>query len=428
MIFLSSFKFKPMALAIGGVLLLSAAAYAEEVWTLENSIKQVLKASPTVRSADAEVTVRKAELGQATLWPNPELGFSGSEKLGINDQAGGSDLTQMAISQPIPLVRLPREARQAEAKFRMQQELMREILLRQEYQASISFAELQFRAAAYELAKGQLEFASSYQGDNKGSQKNDPLVRYLPPLEAKRLDIIRASAAQAVASSEGEYAEALSNFNALLRLPHDTESKTAPLEPAQRKETLEYLLTFQEKNHPAIAALKHQAEADKAGISIAYGELFPDPVLTFFREKDFINDERQNFYGVTLNFQVPIWDLKGKSIAKAKAHVEKSKYDLQALAQELEAKLRESHLHLGHLIEQAESYRLEILNPSKEVFELTRNGFTSGEMNVLSLIDANNIYLEARMRYLELLYEAWLELAEMRLATGIFTINDGGKS
>ncbi len=415
-------------LAIGALLLFPVKVFAEDMWTLENSVKQVLKVSPQIYASDAEVAAKKAELIEAHLWPNPELGFSANEKLGIEDGAGGSDLTQMAVSQPIPLIRLPRQTRQAQAQFRMQQELMRETLLHQEYQASSRFSELQFRAAEFELAKEQLEFAASYRKNDKDSGKIDPLVRYLTPLEEKRLHIVRATAEQAVVSAEGEYSEALSNFNALLRLPNGAESKTAPLEPTLRNETVESLLAFQEKNHPAIAALKHQEEAARAGVSIAYAELFPDPVLTFFREKDIFDDGRQNFYGVTLNFQVPLWDRKGGAINKARANVEKSKYDLQSLTQELQAKLRESHMHLGHLIEQAENYHLEILNPSKEVFELTRKGFASGEVNVLSLVDANNIYLEARMRYLELLYEAWLELAEMRSAAGMSMMNDGGKS
>ena len=415
-------------LLVIGALLLQVTASAEEVWTLENSVRQVIKVSPQIHSADAEANARKADLDQSRAWPNPDLGFEANEKMGVDDLTGGNDLTQIAVSQSIPLMRLPRESRQAEAMFRMQQALREETALQREYQAAASFSELQFTTSTLELATEILEFAKSYHKNSDGSQIKDPLVRYLTPLEEKRLDIIRATAEQTVASAEGEYAEKLSNFNALLLLSHDTESKVVPLEPVQQKETLEYLLAFQEKNHPAIAAFKHQEEAARAGVSIAYGELFPDPVISVYREKDILADTRQNFYGATLSFQVPVWDWKGGTIGKARANAEKAKYDLQALTQVLQAKLRESHMHLGHLIEQAEKYRVEILNPSKEVFELTRKGFSAGEVGVPSIIDANNIYLEARIRYLELLHEAWLESAEMRLAAGVSLVNDGGRS
>ena len=44
-------------------------------------------------------------------------------------------------------------------------------------------------------------------------------------------------------------------------------------------------------------------------------------------------------------------------------------------------------------------------------------------MNVLSLIDASNTYFDARKRYLELLYESWVEMAELRLAAGLSLLN-----
>jgi outer membrane protein TolC len=49
---------------------------------------------------------------------------------------------------------------------------------------------------------------------------------------------------------------------------------------------------------------------------------------------------------------------------------------------------------------------------------LTDRGFTSGELSILSLVDANNTYFQAQLRYLELLYQAWTELADVKLYAG----------
>jgi len=54
------------------------------------------------------------------------------------------------------------------------------------------------------------------------------------------------------------------------------------------------------------------------------------------------------------------------------------------------------------------------------MFSLTRKGFDAGELNILTLIDANNTYFDAQERYLELLQEGWLELAEVRKSSGLF--------
>ena len=77
-----------------------------------------------------------------------------------------------------------------------------------------------------------------------------------------------------------------------------------------------------------------------------------------------------------------------------------------------------AHLHLNHLVQQGEHYRTRVFEPAQIVFDLTLKAYASGEVEILSLIDANNIYFDTRGRYLELLQEAWLEAAEVRLAAG----------
>ena len=52
------------------------------------------------------------------------------------------------------------------------------------------------------------------------------------------------------------------------------------------------------------------------------------------------------------------------------------------------------------------------------MLDLTDKGFTSGELNILSLVDANNTSFEAQLTYLDLLYQARIELAEVKLYAG----------
>ena len=53
------------------------------------------------------------------------------------------------------------------------------------------------------------------------------------------------------------------------------------------------------------------------------------------------------------------------------------------------------------------------------MLELTQKGYSTGEQNGLALVDASNTYFDAQARYLELLRDAWIEAAELRLAAGI---------
>ncbi len=403
-----------------GILLSPVTAIGAELWTLEKSITHAFEASPDIRAAIAEVHVKQGELKESGAWPNPSIEFNANDKLGIDDGSGGSDLTQIAISQPISLGRLSQQRKQAKAMLLAaeQNSFYQQLLL--ENKVARFFHKLQLAIVTLQLAEEKLEFAKNFQKkDDSNKLINDPIVRYLTPLEEKRLGIIRETAAQFVASAEGEYSEALSAFKMFLKLSENTKIKTDILHPAQLPANLDNLLKRQKANHAAILIAKHRREAANAGISLVRAERFADPTLTIFRERDLLGGSRQYFTGISVNIPIPLWNRKKGAITKAKSEAEKTKYELQIIQRELQTKLSQNHMHLGHLIGQAKHYRTKILVPAKEVFRLTRKGFSVGEINVLSLVDAHNTYFDARERYLEILYESWLETAELRLAVGL---------
>ena len=405
---------------------ISSQAFAQEAWTLEDSIKQALEVSPSIRSAHAEIAAKKGELIQAGAWPNPSIELNASEKLGLQDNSGGTDLTEMSFNQPLPLGRLSRQKKESNARLKAAEASLFYQQLLQEAQTAQSFHVLQIMTAKLKLAEEQLKFAKDYQEkvDNGSKQKVVGLVRYLTPLEKKRLNIILANAEQELATLKGEYSEAVSNFKTLLRLPDNDTYQVIELESVKSPEPLEVLISKQDKSHPAIITLDYQQKAAEAGIAVARGEIFSDPTLSFFSERDFINDKREKFYGMAINFELPLWDQKRGSIVKARSEAEKVKYDLQALKQELSSKVNKNYMHLNRLIEQIEHYKNQVLVPAQEVLDLTIKSFEVGEVDVLALVDANNVYFDSKKHYLELIYGAWLELAELRLSAGLSLVDN----
>jgi outer membrane protein TolC len=95
---------------------------------------------------------------------------------------------------------------------------------------------------------------------------------------------------------------------------------------------------------------------------------------------------------------------------------------------DLESRLHQNHLHLNHLIGQADHYERALLKPSARLFELARRSFRAGEQNVLTLVDANSTWFEAQSRYNELLHDAWREAADLRLAAGLSYVGGGDPS
>lgn len=390
---------------------------AQDSWTLESSIQRVVDIAPEMQTADAEIGKQQGKLEQADTWPNPSISIQVDDTLGLEDATGGYDVTQFSISQPLPLGRLEHQRRQAEARLASAQAKRRHQQLLLEYKVAKRFHAVQLVEAELQLAKERLQQAGRYQNTGRG-RSNDPLIRYLTPLETMRLDIVLQAAKQAVEVAEGEFNEVTVSFKALLGIPIDHQLTLAPLTLAPTLDGFNALENSMQ-NHPALEADKQAIVSSQAGIAVARKQRFADPTLTLSRGKGFYANRRQESTGIMLNVQIPLWNRNNGRVTQARYAVNLARAELLLKQRELRTNLQKSYLHLGHLIGQAEHYRSQLLKPAQRMFTLTRKGFQAGELNILTLIDANNTYFDAQARYFELLQQGWLELAEVRVSAGL---------
>ena len=390
-------------------------------WTLEAATRRVLNLAPERRGAEAEVATREAELRQAGAWPNPTVDLRADNRLGQEDGRGGTDLTQIALSQPLPLRRLARQRAAAEANLESARENRRYQQLLLEREAARVFHALQTAAARRQLAAERLQLV--VESPNAARKAGtDRLVRYLTPLERRRLAILSEEANQAVAAAEREYQKALIDFRALLALPVETQAEPAALIPPAAPTSFDMLARTLD-THPALAAARKEAEAAQAGIAVAQSQRFADPALNLFRDRDYLAGERRDVTGVGVSVQIPFWNTNSGTVAKARAEVERTQARFEVLKRDARNRLEQAHTQLLRLLEQTERLRTNLLEPAREVFALTRRGFAAGELNVLTLVDANNTYFDALARYLELQQESALAAAELRLASGVSVFN-----
>jgi cobalt-zinc-cadmium efflux system outer membrane protein len=145
--------------------------------------------------------------------------------------------------------------------------------------------------------------------------------------------------------------------------------------------------------------------------------------LNLFRERDYLAGERRDVTGVGVSVQIPFWNTNSGTVAKARAEAERAQARLAAIKRDARSRLEQAHAQLLRLLEQTERLRTHLLEPAREVFTLTRRGFAAGELNILTLVDANNTYFDALARYLELQQESARAAAELRLASGVSVLN-----
>lgn len=408
-------RFLKAGLSIGLLLLVfpavSPAQENQGLLTLEQSIQRAAEIAPEMKAADAEIGMQHGKWEQADAWPNPRVSIGVDDTLKREVGGSGYDVTEFSISQPLPIGRLAYQRRQAKAGIAKAEMQHHDQQLLLEYKVAQLFHTLQMKEAQLKQAKTRLQQTSHY-------QRGDPLVRYLTPLENMRLDIVLQAAKQSVEIAEGEFNDVVSSFKAFLSIPIDQSLSLKQLMPVSKPKGLNYLETNLQ-DHPALEAAKQQIISSQAGINVAKWQRFSDPTLTLFRRNDFLANRRQQSFGIMLSVEAPLWGQNNGAVTRARYAVDQAQAELDIKQRNLQSKLHNSYLHLGHLIEQAEHYRTKMLQPAQQVFKLTRKGFDAGELNILTLIDANNTYFDAQARYLTLLQEGWLELAVLRRVAGI---------
>ena len=399
---------------------------AKQSWTLQSTIKRVLNVAPEFQASQQLIRIRQSDQQQADQWPNPEIEIRADEKLGLDDGSGGYDVSQLVFSQPIPVNRMQPQIKQAEALLSASQSQSMQQQLLLEYQASKLFHDLQLKTAEFNLSQQRLALANQFQPSSKTSSGSpDRLVRYLSPLELKRLVIMRESARQAMASAEGELQEAAGQFRILLNLEPKTIPQLSKLELQASRLRLEHLLK-QLSDHPGLMSARHTMDAAQAETEVAKASRYKDPTVNLFFERDNFNSQNETYTGISVNMEIPLWNENSRDVSLAKADLIRSRADFEVKQRELNTQLQQSFIHYQHLLQQAEDYRRNLLKPAEELFKLNRKSFAAGEQKILGLIDANNTYFDIKTGYLDLLAQVGQELARLRLAAGIFVsgVND----
>lgn len=392
-----------------------------KVWSLAKSIRHALDIAPELRAAEAEIASREAELEQAEAWPNPTIDVRADNRLGIEDGNGGGSLTQIAVSQPLPLHRIARQRAVAEANLDSARENLRYRKLLLEREVAGAYQALQLADARLRLAEERLKLV----GESPAAARTngtDRLVRYLTPLERQRLSILAEEANQAVTMAEREQQKAFLDFRALLALPVEVPLEVTELVVPQTPTSLDVLLRTLD-THPALAVVRKESEAAQAGIAVAESQRYADPALNLFLERDYLAGAQHNVTGVGISVQIPLWNSGGGVIAKAGAEASRAQAQLAVVQRNARIRLEQAHAELRRLLDQTDRLSNKLLEPARNVFMLTRRGFASGELNLLMLVDASNTYFDARLRHLQLQQDSALAAADLRLAAGVSAID-----
>jgi len=394
-----------------------------ETWTLHSSIAQAMSNSPELKISSAEIGARTSELQLSDMWPDPSLELKVDNQIGRDEGTGNYGLSEITISQEIPLSRTKHQRSAAEAQLNAAKHSQSNKTLILQNRVAKVFYELQFATATLDLTRKRVKLADKLTASTN-KNKRDVMVRYLTPLEKMRLNIISEKAHQEESAAEGKYLETLSEFYKLLGINSNNTINVPELFPIGDIPELEFL-SQQQNEHPMLSTQQQNLQSAKNEVDVARSSSMKDPSISINRLRENFSSGTESVYGVMLNIEIPIHDRKDTKVSKANYNASQQRIELARLKRELQINLNRSYTHLKHIIEQTSEYKSKVLEPASKILVLSEKGFISGELNILSLVDANDTYFESNKQYLDLIYQSWVELADINLYAGQFvTIND----
>jgi len=391
---------------------LSFAQYPEQ-WNLTNSINQAIRQAPLLQAFKTELDARQSQLDEAGNWPNPRIELAVDDAVSLEQGNSGYALSELSITQPLAFGRADSKKRQANNALSAAQHQQRFKILDVEKNTAHAFYSLQYQTDLLTLSKQRHDSLKKL----LIRKKKSPLIRYFTKTERKRLDILREEAHQAVAAAEGEHREAITQFRTLLALPETYNPTLAALIPVTMPLSLEVFIASISQ-HPLLMSLQQSKMAAEASIEVARDGRRVYPELKLSSTRDVFAGREQTSTGVALMFEMPLWNSANSKVTRARAEFHQRQADYNTKRRDLNSQLRKSHLHMQHLLEQADHYSKRILTPAREILELSSRGFRSGEIDLLNFIDAHNTFYDAKSNYLRLVYEGWLETADVRYNAG----------
>jgi outer membrane protein, heavy metal efflux system len=396
-----------------GLLLLLFAPLSYAQWSLERSIERAISVSPVLDAAAARVDARRAAARQAGAWPNPTLELKADNGIARERGAGSHELSEMAVTQPLSLGLSSAREAAAGGRTLVETEALRAERLNLEYRVATAYHRLQVAQALLAQARQAAREAAGFAGIAERRAAQGDISRR----EALRLQLLASEAQQTIESAEGEWQEARSAFAALLNLAPEEIDDLPALEEVPETHALTYW-TGSLDAHPSLQIQQANLTTLFAERRVARAERLPQLSVRVFAERDRVDGRRETVTGIGLALEVPLWDRRQGRLDELAATRAETQARLSGEHRQLLSRVQVQHQHLTHLVAQVRHQRASVLEPAREILALSSQGYLGGELDLLALVEAMNTVRQAENRHLQLLAEAWQELAALRASAG----------
>jgi len=349
-----------------------------------------------VRSA-AEVDAARGRFVQAGLYPNPTLGYAGSEigNEGRAGQQGGMVEQQIILGNKLALAQqtVGHEVDRLVHLLEAQRLRVLTDTRRQFYEVLVA---QRTRELTGELVRISQEAVRSA----------DVLFRNQ---EASRVDLLQAkvelqSSQINLDNANNRY---LSAWRGLTAVVGDTQLAPTPLAGELLGEIP--VLTWEETlielvgSSPELAAAR--SNLNRAQWAVRQAQAVPIPDLTLQGMVQYDNATEDTVASAQFGLPIPLFNRNQGGIAAAQSEVISAQANVARLELSLRQRLAEVFERYDNARRQVVRYEQDILPQSRESLDLIGSGYRQGEFNYLSLLTAQRTYFQANLAYLQSVQE-----------------------
>jgi outer membrane protein, heavy metal efflux system len=250
---------------------------------------------------------------------------------------------------------------------------------------------------------------------------------------APRVDVVRATADRARASSEASFSRTAILSAAARLLPWIGESPESEVEAQGEPDYPTEMPAFAAVSQ---AALQHHPELqrDREGIQAAELHVRAEerqrwPVINGQLTADFLdrglpNPGFENQFANQFDliggiaFDLPILNLRGGAIERAEAQRTVAEATVSADEARILAALRDAYQHTQGAAEQVRSLRQEVLPAMEEARRMTEEGYRAGRVDLLRLLEAQRALLETHLAVADAIASWSRAYADLERAAG----------
>lgn len=186
-----------------------------------------------------------------------------------------------------------------------------------------------------------------------------------------------------------------------------TDSLRAYEERISQSQALNYL-----EQQPLFRSAVLSTGAARDRISEARNKLFPDMRFDLYRQ-DFGNGFRFNGFEIGLKFPLWFWLENKGNIRTAQATEDQTIWNQQLI--KLDLKKEVEHAWHGYITSKTslERYKSTIKSKAEKLYALTLEAYRLGEIDLLNLINAQQIYLSSELKYISALRDYFLQMVNL---------------